>query len=135
MAVTFTAQGFEVDAAAVAAAFELDPASLREMMRAGEVASLCEKGEGVDAGRFRLIFRHAGRVLRLTVDGDGHILTRATFDSPRSTGRAHRPQVQATDWLCCTDFVKDSPCKSSVIAGGRPQAERSGLQGPEVACV
>lgn len=90
MTVTVTAQGFEVDAGVVAAAFGLDPHSLQEKMRAGEVTSLCEKGEGVDSGRFRLIFRHNGRVLRLTVDAEGRILTRSTFDAPRQAGRAYR---------------------------------------------
>lgn len=90
--VSITAQGFEVDADLVAAAFGLGPAELREKMRTGEVTSLCEKGQDADAGRFRLTFRHAGRALRLIVDDEGHILTRATFDAPRSARRANRPQ-------------------------------------------
>lgn len=85
--VTLTAQGFEVDAVAVGAAFGLDPATLQDKMRAGEVTSLCEKGVDADAGRFRLTFRHAGRVLRLTVDGEGRILTRSTFDAARTPSR------------------------------------------------
>jgi len=80
--VTVTAQGFEVDAATIAAAFGLDPGHLQEKMRAHEVTSLCEKGIDADAGRFRLTFRHAGRVLRLTVDESGRILTRSRFDAP-----------------------------------------------------
>lgn len=87
MAVTITTQGFEVDAAVIATAFGLDPTTLQSKMRAGEVSSLCEKGEGADAGRFRLTFRHAGRVLRLTVDGDGHILKQSTFDAPGTLSR------------------------------------------------
>ncbi|MFN3724120.1 MAG: DUF6522 family protein [Paracoccaceae bacterium] len=82
-AITLTAKGFEVDAATIAAAFGLDPAELQARMRAGEVTSQCEKGMDADAGRFRLTFRHKGRVLRLTVDGAGHILTRSSFDAPR----------------------------------------------------
>lgn len=81
--ITVTAEGFEVDAAMIAAAFGLDPVGLQERMRAGDVVSLCERGEGADAGRFRLTFRHAGRVLRLTLDGEGKILSRAIFDGPR----------------------------------------------------
>ncbi|GIK97882.1 MAG: hypothetical protein BroJett029_20910 [Alphaproteobacteria bacterium] len=80
-AVTITAQGFEVDADIIGRAFGLDTAALREKMHSGEVTSLCEKGVDADAGRFRLIFRHAGRVLRLTVDGDGRILKHSTFAS------------------------------------------------------
>ena len=82
--VTITAQGFEVDAVMVAAAFGLDPAELRDKMRAGDVTSLCEKGIDADEGRFRLTFRHKGRALRLTVDAEGRVVSRATFP-------AHRP--------------------------------------------
>ncbi|GGE28927.1 hypothetical protein SAMN05421774_12122 [Gemmobacter megaterium] len=82
--VSVTAQRFQVDAVTVAAAFGLDPAHLQDKMRPGEVTSLCEKGVDADEGRFRLTFRHAGRVLRLTVDEGGQILTRSTFDAPRS---------------------------------------------------
>ena len=78
-AVTVTTDGFEADAALSAAAFDLDPASLQERMRAGAVTSLCEAGVDADLGRFRRTFRHAGRALRLTVDADGQVLTRATF--------------------------------------------------------
>lgn len=85
--VTVSAQGFEVDAEIIGRAFGLDAADLREKMRSGEVTSLCEKGTEADEGRFRLTFRHAGRVLRLTVDGDGWILKRSTFGG--SQGRPH----------------------------------------------
>lgn len=79
--VTVTAQRFEVDAVTIATAFGLDPAQLREKIRAVEVTSLCEMGVDADAGRFRLTFRHAGRVLRLTVDKGGAILKQSTFDT------------------------------------------------------
>lgn len=77
--VTVSTGGFEVDAALIAAAFGLDPATLQARMRAGEVTSLCEAGVDADLGRFRLTFRHAGQALRLTVDADGQVLMRATF--------------------------------------------------------
>ncbi|TGD60774.1 hypothetical protein EYC08_20135 [Tabrizicola sp. WMC-M-20] len=48
-------------------------------VRAGEVTSLCEAGVDADLGRCRLIFRHAGRALRLTVNEGGEVLTRAMF--------------------------------------------------------
>jgi len=82
--ITVTAQGFEVDATLIAAAFGLDPAQLQEKMRAGDVTSLCEKGEGDDEGRYRLTFRHDGRAMRLTVDANGRVLSRATFPAGRS---------------------------------------------------
>lgn len=78
-AVTVTTDGFEVDAVVIAAAFALDPSTLQARMRAGEVTSLCEAGVDADLGKFRLTFRHAGRALRLTVNAEGQVLTRATF--------------------------------------------------------
>jgi hypothetical protein len=78
-AVTVTTAGFEVDASLIAAAFGLDPATLQTLMRAGEVTSVCETGVDADLGRFRLTFHHAGRALRLTVDSEGRVLSRATF--------------------------------------------------------
>ena len=89
--VTVTAQGFELDAATIAAAFGLDPGVLQEKMRAQEVTGLCEKGVDADAGRFRLTFRHAGRVVRLTIDDTGTILKQSSFDS-RGTRRASDPR-------------------------------------------
>ncbi|MFN4156676.1 MAG: DUF6522 family protein [Paracoccaceae bacterium] len=86
--VTITADGFEVDAALIAAAFGLDPATLQARMRAGEVTSLCETGVDADLGKFRLTFRHAGRALRLTVNAEGRVLARSTF--PAGGARAIR---------------------------------------------
>lgn len=74
---------FEVEATLLAEAFALDPATVRNRMQAGEITSRFETGTGADEGRFRLSFRHAGRVLRLTVDGDGRILARSSFAAPR----------------------------------------------------
>ena len=81
--VTITAEGFEVDANLVAKAFGLEQSTLQDLMRAGEVTSICETGVDADAGRFRLTFRHQARVLRLTVDAAGHVLGHSTFDAPR----------------------------------------------------
>lgn len=81
--VSITGQGFEVDATIVAKAFALTPSALQQMMRAGEVTSLCETGIDADAGRFRLTFRYGKRVLRLTVDDRGEVLATSTFDAPR----------------------------------------------------
>jgi len=78
-AVTITTDGFEVDASVIATAFGIDPATLQTRMRSGEVTSICEAGVGADLGRFRLTFRHAGRALRLTVNADGEMITRAMY--------------------------------------------------------
>jgi hypothetical protein len=81
--ITVTEGRFEVEAALLAEAFALDPATVRERMQAGEITSRFETGAGADEGRFRLSFRHAGHVLRLTVDGEGRILARSSFAAPR----------------------------------------------------
>ena len=48
------------------------PVTLENMMVAHP-----RSGVGADLGRFRLTFRHAGRALRLTVNADGEMITRA----------------------------------------------------------
>lgn len=77
--VSVTAEGFVVDAEVVGAAFDLDPATVPERLRSGEITSRCETGVDEDAGRWRLTFYCGGRGLRLTVDEKGVILSRATF--------------------------------------------------------
>jgi hypothetical protein len=58
-------------------------------MRAGAITGRTERGEGEDAGRFRLTLFHGGRALRLTVDAGGDILSRATFPAhPPTPGGA-----------------------------------------------
>lgn len=86
-AVTIGADGFVVEAEVLATAFGLDPAEVPARMRDGAISSGCETGVGADVGRFRLTFRHAGRAVRLTVDGDGQILKRSVFDAPRRAAR------------------------------------------------
>ncbi len=56
-AVTVTTDGFEVDAALSAAAFDLDPATVQERMRAGAVTSPCEAKVDADLSRFRRAMR------------------------------------------------------------------------------
>ena len=51
-------------------------------MRQGQITSRCEQGMDKDAGRWRLSFFHRNRALRLTVDEEGRILSRARFDTP-----------------------------------------------------
>lgn len=77
--VTISAEGFTVDAGILAAAFRLDPAGIPERLRTGEITSQCETGIAEDAGRWRLTFYHGGKALRLIVDREGAILSRATF--------------------------------------------------------
>ncbi|SMX48914.1 DUF6522 family protein [Maliponia aquimaris] len=81
---------FIVDAQVLSRAFNLPPEDIRARMQAGQITSVCETGEGEDAGRWRLTFRHQGRALRLIVDANAQILSRATFpvSQPPAEGRA-----------------------------------------------
>jgi hypothetical protein len=72
--------GVSVDAAILAEAFALEPAEVPALMRAGEITSLFERGEGEDAGRMRLTFFHRSRRFRLVVDEAGEILQRSRVD-------------------------------------------------------
>ncbi|MDO5705765.1 MAG: DUF6522 family protein [Paracoccus sp. (in: a-proteobacteria)] len=73
---------FTVDAAVPAAAFDLTQDEFRRLMRAGQIATRSERGEGEDAGRWRLTFQHGTRVCRLTVNDSGEILTQSRFHRP-----------------------------------------------------
>jgi hypothetical protein len=81
--VMVTPDGFVVDAELVGAALNVDAASVPARMRAGEITSRCETGIDEDAGRFRLTLFWGERALRLTVDRNGNVLSRATFPAPR----------------------------------------------------
>ncbi|TNF65102.1 MAG: hypothetical protein EP307_00665 [Rhodobacteraceae bacterium] len=75
--------GFVVEAGTLARAFDLAPDQVRPLMQGGAITSRCEKGEGEDAGRWRLTFYHGDRAFRLVVDDAGTVLSRARFDAPR----------------------------------------------------
>ncbi len=76
-------EDFTVDADILADAFALPRAEVQRQMASGAITSRCEKGVEEDAGRWRLTFFHAGRALRLTVDGAGRVVGKAVFDVPR----------------------------------------------------
>jgi hypothetical protein len=64
----------EVDAALVAAGLGLDPAQVPAMVADRRIATLCERGTGEDAGRFRFTFYFGGQRFRLVTDGRGQPL-------------------------------------------------------------
>jgi hypothetical protein len=72
--------GVSVDAAILAEAFGLEAADVPALVRAGEITSLFERGEGEDAGRMRLTFFHRSRRFRLVVDETGAVLQRSSVD-------------------------------------------------------
>ena len=64
----------EVDGAAVARERDLDVARFRQLMDAGKITLLCERGTGEDEGTWRVSFYHDGRRARFVVDAQGRFL-------------------------------------------------------------
>ena len=82
-------EDFIVEAEDLAGAFGMEAEEVLRCLRAGLLTTRCEKGVGEHDGRHRLIFSHEGRVLRLTVDRDGKVLSRALFaQRPAREGKA-----------------------------------------------
>lgn len=81
--------GFVIDAEILADAFRMNATDVRSLLRSGEITSRCERGVDEDAGRWRLVFFHGGRTLRLTVDGSGRILSRVAFAAPPRRGQGN----------------------------------------------
>jgi len=73
---------FVMPAELLAEAFGLPARSVPDLMRNGKITSRCETGVDTDAGTFRLTFYSAGRACRFTVDSEGTILKRTSFDAP-----------------------------------------------------
>lgn len=71
---------FDVDAEIIGRGLGLEPERIPAMMRNGEISSRAERGEGEDAGRYRLTFFHENNRFYLIVDESGRILE----DPPRA---------------------------------------------------
>lgn len=84
--------GFVVDAALLAEAFNLNVTEVQALMRNGEITSLSEAGIDEDLGRARLTFHYRDRALRFVVDQDGTILKRAVFPATSRTSHPKDPQ-------------------------------------------
>ena len=80
-------EDFVVEAEELASAFGVDAAEVLRRLRAGLLTTRCERGLGEHEGRHRLSFSLEGRVLRLTVDRDGRVLSRALFARPPARER------------------------------------------------
>lgn len=61
----------EVDAALVAQGLQLDAAEFRTLHEAGKISTLCERGVGEDAGRFRFTFYYGRRRFRFVTNASG----------------------------------------------------------------
>lgn len=87
-----TGGGFEIDAADLGALLGLPVEEVRGLMRAGRITSRVERGEGTDAGRFRVTFTHGPRRVRLTLDGEGTVLQRSRVTTtPPPSQRGGQP--------------------------------------------
>ncbi|MDO5642952.1 MAG: DUF6522 family protein [Paracoccus sp. (in: a-proteobacteria)] len=78
--VTRDGDTFTVAAPIIAEGLDLPEHAIARAMASGKITTQHERGEGADAGRFRLSFFYKNKVLRLTVDETGHILSRARFE-------------------------------------------------------
>ncbi|CAM3121039.1 hypothetical protein SAMN04488021_11441 [Paracoccus aminovorans] len=87
--IEFGKNGIQVDAALLAKAFRIGTDALRQSMRDGTITSRCERGEGADAGRVRLVFFSSRRRVRITADDSGNVLTCTAVDlvGPPRSGR------------------------------------------------
>lgn len=86
--ITFTDQRIEIDATLVAKGLRMEPEALRAALREGRVTHTIEKGEGDDAGRYRVTFYAPTRRLRLLFTVDGQILQTSSVDYNRKPGAA-----------------------------------------------
>jgi len=63
---------------------DLPTDEVQNLMRAGEITSRFETGQGDDKGKVRLTFFHRSRRVRLTCDADGTVLSTSRVTTERS---------------------------------------------------
>jgi hypothetical protein len=81
-----TDAGFTIDAGELGALLGLAAEEVRRMMREGGITTRTERGEGADAGRYRLSFISPERRLQLIVDEAGEVLQQSRV--PRAVRRS-----------------------------------------------
>ena len=86
--ITFTEQAIEIDAALVAKGLKMEPEELRAALRDGRVTRTVEKGEGEDAGRFRVTFYAPTCRYRVLFTAAGAILQTSSVAYSRRAPRA-----------------------------------------------
>jgi hypothetical protein len=82
--------GFTIDATDLGALLGLPAAEVQAQMRSGAITTRFERGEGDDAGRFRLTFQHGRRRVQLIFDAEGSVLRRTSISRagpPAAAGR------------------------------------------------
>lgn len=91
--IRFTDQMIEIDATLIARGLRMDPDALREAMQQGLVTRIVEKGEGEDAGRFRVTFYSPTCRLRLLFNAEGTLLQTSSADYSRKPRAAPATDV------------------------------------------
>ena len=71
-----------IDAHDLAPLIGCSPAEVPGLMREGQITSLFEKGEGEDAGRFRVTFRYGDVRVRFTCAENGTVLSQIRTSGP-----------------------------------------------------
>ena len=69
----------EIDASVVAMGLGLEAAQIPELIRLGEITSICETGINEDEGRRRLTFFFRNTRLSLVIDAEGQLLERGAI--------------------------------------------------------
>ena len=91
--IRFTDQMIEIDATLIAKGLRMDPEALRAAMQKGLVTRTVEKGEGEDAGRFRVTFYSPTCRLRLLFTAEGTLLQTSSADCSRKPRAASAKDV------------------------------------------
>ncbi len=66
-----------MDGAVVAGQLGMETDAFRRLMDAGKISTLCERGTGEDAGKWRVSFYHERKRARFVLDGTGRIIETA----------------------------------------------------------
>lgn len=71
----------------------LEPVSVLDRMRSGQLTVVCEQGLDEDAGRLRLTFFHQDRRVRLVLDCEGRVIERSAARLRRRSRNHQRPAL------------------------------------------
>ena len=78
--IKFEEGALKVDATIIGQCLGIEPARVQDLMPAGKITSLCERGIDDDAGRYRLTFFYKNARFRLIADEAGNVVQRSTID-------------------------------------------------------
>lgn len=93
--IEFEQGAFTVDADVIAAVLGIEPARVQPLMRDGIITSVCERGVGEDAGRYRLTFVHGDRAYHLIVDEEGHVIEQSALNVRARRGPPRGPNIKS----------------------------------------